>query len=251
MWKDRTRMEKMMRKTAVLLGLAAASCFAAEKPNIVLILADDLGFADVSFNGCTDFRTPNIDRLASEGVRFENGYASHSFCAPTRAGLMTGRYQQRFGFETNPAYAPLDEKSGLPASETTIATRLKKAGYKTGLVGKWHLGMSKVQHPLNRGFDFFFGIPGGGHDYFEVNSLDLADSYKLPLIDNKKFANVEGYLTDQLTEQALKFIEQSKDDPFFLYLAYNAPHAPWQARKKRLQSFPILKTNSGRFMRRW
>ncbi|MDZ8117539.1 sulfatase-like hydrolase/transferase [Pontiella agarivorans] len=231
-----------MKIWTMLMGWLAVSVLAAEKPNIVLILADDLGFADVSFNGCTDFRTPNVDRLANEGVRFENGYASHSFCAPTRAGLMTGRYQQRFGFETNPAYAPLDEKSGLPASETTIATRLKKAGYKTGLVGKWHLGMSKVQHPMNRGFDFFFGMPSGGHDYFEVNSRDLADSYKLPLIDNEKFANVEGYLTHQLTDHALKFIERSKDDPFFLFLSYNAPHAPWQAPEEAVAQFSHIES---------
>lgn len=230
-----------MKRVIGLFVLAVSACLASEKPNVVVILADDLGYADVSFNGCTDFQTPNIDRLAHEGIRFEHGYASHSFCAPTRAGLMTGRYQQRFGFETNPAYAPLDEKAGLPASETTIATRLKNAGYQTGLVGKWHLGMSTVQHPMNRGFDFFFGMPSGGHDYFDVNTRELAAAYTLPLIDNDKFVNVEGYLTHQLTDHAIKFIEQSKDDPFFLFLSYNAPHSPWQAPEESIAKFGHIK----------
>ena len=222
--------------SSMIAMLLTSAAVAASRPNIIVIMADDLGYRDLGFTGCTDFETPNIDRLAETGVECLNGYASHPFCAPTRAGLMTGRYQQRFGFETNPAYAPFDERSGLPPTETTIATRLKKVGYRTGLVGKWHLGFSKAHHPLNRGFDFFFGMPGGGHDYFEVDSRAIGEEYKAPLIDNRKYANVEGYLTHQLTDHAIKFIEQSKDDPFFLFLSYNAPHSPFQAPKETIDA---------------
>ncbi|VGO22474.1 sulfatase-like hydrolase/transferase [Pontiella sulfatireligans] len=229
-------MNYLMNLVLLSAALAGGAALAAERPNVIVILADDLGYQDVGFTGCTDFKTPNIDRLAREGVECVNGYASHGFCAPTRAGLMTGRYQQRFGFETNPAYAPLDQRSGLPTSETTIATRLQQAGYATGLIGKWHLGFSEVHHPLNRGFDYFFGMPGGGHDYFEVESTKIGEEYKAPLIDNHKFANVEGYLTHQLTDHAIEFIEQRKADPFFLYLSYNAPHAPWQAPQESIDA---------------
>lgn len=225
----------MMRK--LLPGLVLVSAAWAEKPavvspskpNIIIILADDLGYRDVGFTGCTEFATPNIDALANAGVICSSGYANHPFCAPTRAALMSGRYQQRFGFETNPAYSPRDPKSGLPKSETTIAKRLQAAGYKTGGIGKWHLGAHEDQHPLNRGFDRFFGMLSGGHHYFEVDSRLTASTYSYPLVDDTKFANVEGYLTHQFTDRAIDFIESAKEQPFFLYLAYNAPHAPWQA----------------------
>lgn len=203
---------------------------------MIIILVDDLGYRDLGFTGATEFKTPNIDRLAHEGVIFKNGYASHSFCGPTRAGLVTGRYQQRFGFETNPAYAPRDAKSGLPKTETTIATRLKDVGYRTGVVGKWHLGHHPDFHPLNRGFDYFFGMLGGGHDFWETDSTRLNESYLHPLVYNKEFANVEGYLTHQLTDKAIEFIEESKDEPFFLYLSYNAPHAPFHAPQETVDS---------------
>jgi len=201
----------------------------AQKPNILVILADDLGHGDVGYTGCEDIPTPNLDRLAAGGVRFTMGYASHSFCSPTRAALMTGKYQQRFGYELNVPYAPRDKVAGLPVEEVTIAERLKEAGYKTGLVGKWHLGSSPAHHPLNRGFDTFFGMIHGGHDYINVDSTRLDNAYNHALIDNKSFANVEGYLTNQLTDKALEFIEDSQDEPFFLYLSYNAPHGPFQA----------------------
>src|SRR5271155_4245796 len=145
------------------LGVVEPTLAADRKPNIIVLLADDLGYADVGFHGCKDIPTPNLDALARGGVRCTNGYVSGPYCSPTRAGLLTGRYQQRFGHEYNPGSSP---ELGLALTETTIADRLKAAGYDTGLVGKWHLGAAPRFHPQRRGFDEFFGFLGGGHSYF-------------------------------------------------------------------------------------
>jgi len=142
------------------------------KPNIVLILADDLGYADLGIQGCPDIPTPNIDSIGRNGVRFTHGYVSCPLCAPTRAGLMTGRYQQRFGFEHNPG--PMNQalpEFGLPQNEPTIAERLKKIGYATGMFGKWHLGFKPELQPMKRGFDEFFGFLGGAHSYLPGSRL--------------------------------------------------------------------------------
>src|SRR5207247_9834444 len=146
---------------SLLLGLTAllvcpAPLFAADaksKPNIVILLADDLGYADLGFQGCKDVPTPNLDALAKSGVRFTNGYVSGPYCRPPRSGLLTGRYQTRFGHEFNPGGGKKEDASGLPVSETTIANRLKAAGYITALIGKWHLGGASKYHPQKRGFD--------------------------------------------------------------------------------------------------
>ncbi|MGB0599268.1 MAG: sulfatase-like hydrolase/transferase [Rubripirellula sp.] len=211
---------------------------ASDQPNLVLILADDLGYGDVGFNGCEDIPTPNLDALAASGVRFANGYSSHPFCSPMRAGLMAGRYQQRFGYINNVAFDPHNELMGLPIGERTIASRLKDAGYRTGMVGKWHLGAASPFHPLRRGFDFFYGFLGGGHDYFVVDTTaQLRENYKASLDRNGKPVSFDGYLTEVLTDQSLQFIEQAKDQPYFLYVAYNAPHGPLQAPQKRIERF--------------
>lgn len=194
-------------------------------PNIIVILADDLGYGDVGFQGLSDFATPNLDRLAASGVRFTSGYVSHAFCSPSRAGLLTGRYQHRFGHVRNPRFRAGE---GLPLSETLLPALLAKAGYVSGIVGKWHLGDAPEFHPLERGFDEFFGLLGGGHDYFESAGPD-AREYLIPLEAHGKEIPVEGYLTDQLSEAAADFIRRHAARPFFLYLAYNAPHAPLQA----------------------
>ena len=232
---------------AAMVALAAVSplaapAAAAERPNIVLILADDLGYGDVGFNGCRDIPTPNLDRLAALGVRFANGYSSHPFCSPMRAGLMTARYQHRFGYVTNVAYDPHNTRMGLPTSQTTIAQRLRQAGYRTGMVGKWHLGAAAPFHPLNRGFDFFFGFLGGGHDYFtDDTTAQLHENYNAALDDNGQPAGLEGYLTDVLTDQALRFLEGvPADQPYFLYMAYNAPHTPMQAPQEWLDKFASI-----------
>jgi arylsulfatase A-like enzyme len=167
---------------AVSVPLAASVCSgAARRPNIIVVLADDLGYAVVGFQGCKDIPTPNLDRLAASGVRCTSGYVSHPFCRPTRAGLMTGRYQQRFGHENNPKYDPADQVSGLPVAETTVAQVLRGAGYATGHVGKWRLGAAPQHHPLKRGFSESFGFLGGGHDYFKSEMSADAREYLIPI----------------------------------------------------------------------
>lgn len=205
------------------------------RPNVIIILADDLGYADVGFHGCRDIPTPNLDALAKEGVRCTQGYVSHPFCSPTRAGLMTARYQQRFGHENNPKYDPNDAVAGLPVSEVTVADVLGRLGYVTGAVGKWHLGAAPQFHPLRRGFKEYFGLIGGGHDYFAVGPDGETREYFIPLQRNTTPERFERYLTDVLTTEAVAFIRRHRESPFFLYLAYNAPHTPLQAPESWLQ----------------
>lgn len=218
---------------------------AEKSPNIVFILVDDLGYVDVGFNGCKDIPTPNIDLIASKGVKFSEAYVSYPVCGPSRAGIMTGRYQDRFGFGRNPLYAPKDPNMGLPLSEETIADVLKKANYKSVAIGKWHLGMHETLHPLKRGFDDFFGFLEGGHSYFpdmwvlkdEKEVKSQFDAYQTKIL--RDFSPVEEteYLTDALSREAVNYIEKYKNQPFFIYLAYNAPHTPLQASKKYLDRF--------------
>lgn len=198
---------------------------ASRAPNVVVILADDLGYADVGFQGLRDFATPNIDALAAAGIRFTNGYVSHPYCSPSRAGLLTGRYQHRFGHVHNPKFRAGE---GLPIRESMLPEVLADEGYVSALIGKWHLGDNPEYHPLQRGFDEFFGFLGGGHDYFESADRD-AREYLIPLEAHGEEIPVEGYLTDQLTDAALDFVRRNESRPFFLYLAYNAPHGPLQA----------------------
>ncbi len=213
----------MMRFVLVLAALAGSLAVAAEppKPNIIFIVGDDMGYADVGFHGGKDIPTPHLDALAKSGTRFTNGYVSGPYCSPTRAGLLTGRYQTRFGHEFNPTGA-----QGLPLTETTIADKLKAAGYRTALVGKWHLGTGE-SHPQKRGFDEFFGFLGGAHDYFNPNGI----------LRGNEPAGDKTYLTDALARESVAFIDRNKDTPFFLYLAFNAVHTPMQADDPRLKKF--------------
>ncbi|MGB1125075.1 MAG: sulfatase-like hydrolase/transferase [Phycisphaeraceae bacterium] len=219
------------------------------KPNLVLILSDDQGYADVGFNGCKDIPTPNLDRIAKEGARVTNGYVTYPVCGPSRAGLMTGRYQDRFGYTTNPAINPNDPRCGLPLTEKNIAELLKPAGYTSMIVGKWHLGTHPTLRPLVRGFDEFYGFLSGGHRYLheELTLNDLSevkkpfDWYRTKLLQNEERIQIDDYLTDVLSDAGADFIKRRhKDGPFFLYLAYNAPHGPLQATKKYLDRFPDL-----------
>ena len=148
----------------LLLLLFPCTVVAADKPNVVVIVGDDMGYADVGFHGGKEIPTPHLDALAKSGVKFTSGYVSGPYCSPTRAGLLTGRYQTRFGHEFNPG--GMGPRQGLPLTESTLADRLKAAGYRTALVGKWHLGNNQ-RHPQKRGFDDFFGFLGGAHDYFK------------------------------------------------------------------------------------
>lgn len=236
-------MDKLLLITGLFLW--TFSLFAQTPPNLIIILTDDLGYADVGFNGCTDIPTPNIDRIAKNGVVFPNGYVSYAVCGPSRAGLITGRYQDRFGFGRNPLFTPNDPTMGLPLSEETLATALKRGGYQSAILGKWHLGAHQSLHPLKRGFDDFFGFLSGGHQYFpalwtladEFEAKSQYDGYKTKLLRNYERVEETEYLTDALSREAVNYIEKYKASPFFLYLAYNAPHSPLQATEKYLDRF--------------
>jgi len=232
------------------------SSASSNKPNFIVIMTDDQGYNDVGFNGCKDIPTPNIDRIAYEGIKFTDGYVSYPVCGPSRAGLLTGRYQDRFGFTTNPTISPDHPEAGIPLDEKNIAEVLGSVGYTSAIVGKWHMGSHPVHHPLNRGFDHFFGFLSGGHNYFprEYNLNDLSEvkrpyqwySTKL-FLDDKRVDVDADYLTDVLSDASVNFIKKcAKDDkPFFLFLAYNAPHNPLQATKKYLDRFAHIE-NWGR-----
>jgi len=184
-------------------------------PNIVVILADDLGYGDVGFNGCPDIPTPNIDSLASNGVLCTNGYVTHPLCSPSRAGLITGRYQQRFGYENQLLNDASNPRLGLPMQELLLPQLLKPMGYVCGAIGKWHLGYALNFHPIQRGFNEFFGFLGGDSEYFNARVL----RGETPVVEPE-------YLTDAFTREAVSFIDRYATQPFFLYLAYNAPHQP-------------------------
>jgi len=212
-----------------LLSLVLLSCRpAVERPNLIILFSDDAGYADFGFQGSVDIRTPELDRLASSGVRFTNGYVTASVCSPSRAGLLTGRYQQRFGHEMN--LPGMDDPSvpdsmrGLPLSERTIADWLGEAGYATGLVGKWHLGLEDHFHPTKRGFQEFFGLREGSGPYFTERNR-LIENGMTPVA-----ADSLGYLTDEFGDRAVDFIERHAKDPFFLFLSFTTPHTPMQAR---------------------
>ncbi len=228
----------MYRLLAIFL-LACAAQLAAERANVVLIVSDDQGYGDIScYPHPDEVSTPNIDRLAAEGARMTSGYASCPVCAPTRAGLLTGRYQQRFGF-----YTAADSRAGLPLSETTLSEILSKHGYATGVFGKWHLGYTPRYRPLERGYKTFYGFLGhGGHDYFDLSITDEIHSIyrdRSPIADT-------GYLTRNITKEAIAFIEASKEGPFFAYVPYNAVHNPIQAPDDYIQRFsnPDQKRNT-------
>ncbi len=223
-------------------------------PNIIVILTDDQGYGDVGFNGCKDIPTPNIDRLAKNGTVFTRGYVSYPVCGPSRAGLITGRYQDRFGFGRNPVLAPEDSTMGLPLTEQTLATVLGKVGYHSMAIGKWHLGAHPSLHPLKRGFNEFFGFLSGGHRYFpqewvlwDINDIEKQnDGYRTKLMSDYTRVEEPAYLTDALSREAVKFVQRNPHNPFFLYLAYNAPHAPLQATQKYLDRCSHIKNKKRR-----
>jgi len=247
-------------------GQDASAQKATERPNVIVILADDLGYGDTSVYGSPIIRTPNIDALAADGVRFTRGYVTHPVCAPSRAALMTGRYQERFGYEFNPVGR--DRDGGVDPSQVMLAGRMKSAGYATSLVGKWHLGSSKGYHPLDRGFDEYFGVLTGATSFM----LDLEpgdDEYtppgseystrttagppgpdtrpadvrmkemraSAPIYRQREEIAEPAYLTEAFTREAVSFIARNKAKPFFLYVAYNAPHTPLQVTKKYLDRY--------------
>ena len=206
------------------LLLLCTTAFAATKPNVIVIISDDHGWADASFQklpASRDVRTPHLDRLFASGMRFTQGYVASSTCGPSRSSLMTGRTSSRFGLEDNQPGTPLE---GPPASDILIPRILKPAGYHTGAIGKWHLGEAPDRVPAARGFDEFFGFLGGGHDYS-----------KGKLMRGTQEVDLKGYITDALADGAADFITRNQDKPFFLYVAFNAPHSPMQAPQRLIE----------------
>ena len=251
--------KKIFRLTAagiaILIIISGGDAWAEyKKPNIILIVADDLGYCDSDLYGCDRIPTPNIDTIARNGVLFTAGYVTNPVCAPSRAALMTGRYQQRFGFEynTGPLSRDYDQGLGLPLEEITVADVLKNSGYVTGMVGKWHLGTRPKFHPLKRGFDEFFGFTFGASLYINPNRKDVRNYFKNgrttlpdwrgrdarnPIMRGTIAIKEESYLTDAFTREGLSFIERHHQEPFFLYIAYSAPHTPLQATLKYYARF--------------
>jgi arylsulfatase B len=232
---------------------AAGDPPAARRPNIVLIVADDQGYAEMSCQG-GDIPTPHLDSLARGGVRFTSGYVTAPYCSPSRAGFLTGRYQQRFGHEINPVEKMNDRPDvGLPVGQKTIADYLKSAGLVTGMVGKWHLGTHEPYHPLNRGFDEFFGFLREGH-YYLPEPFDHAPQHVIahlrsrepdynrlnPILRGRAEVQEEQYLTRAFAREAVGFIDRHKSAPFFLYVPFNAPHSPMQATPEDYARFPQI-----------
>ncbi len=217
-------------------------------PNILLIFADDAGYADFGFHGSEVMKTPNLDALAQQSVRFDQAYVSAAVCGPSRAGLLTGRYQQRFGFEENnvPGYMSLSgrltgHEMGLPLDQLTLADRLRGQGYRTGLIGKWHQGNADRYHPLNRGFDEFIGFRGGARSYYAYDESHFdgrpEDRWERSF---GEFEEPEGYLTDVMADEASAFIARNDTAPFFLMLSFTAVHTPMEAEPDDLAQFPDI-----------
>ncbi len=237
----------------VAVGITPAIAGAAEsgRPNILLILADDLGYGDVGFNGATDIRTPTLDRLAGGGTVFSSAYVVHPFCGPSRMALLSGRYPYKFGAPFNlPDHSKgLYRDQGISTDETLFSTVLQDAGYRTGIMGKWHLGQQPEFHPNRRGFDDFYGFLGGGILYFGPYK---ANNVKGNVWDYKRFPEHNGievtgltekdYMTDVLSREGVRFIEESSktEKPFFLFMSYNAPHTVLAAKEEDMAQYPKL-----------
>jgi arylsulfatase A-like enzyme len=221
---------------------SAAARVPSDRPNVVLIITDDMGYADLGSYGARDIRTPHLDRLARDGVRFTDFYANAATCTPTRAGLITGRYQQRYLLEAPLGADGADGSTGLglEASPYSLPRLLKSRGYTTALFGKWHLGYSATQSPNAHGFDTFFGLKSGYHDYWRHN-----DSRGRPdLWENDTPVTVSGYSTDLITTRAVAFIHANAAAPFFIDVAFNAPHWPFQR-----PDTPSVAANNARFLK--
>ncbi len=217
----------MKSKTLLLCTLLApsATLLAQEKPNIILIMADDLGYGDISCFGNKTIKTPNIDRMAAEGIKMTDFHTNGAVSSPTRAALMTGRYQQRSGV-TGVITAANHRDVGLALDEFTMAEALKECGYTTAAYGKWHLGYAPEFNPVNQGFDHFEGYVAGNIDFHSHIDEAMYDDWW----NGTTLEDEEGYVTDLIGDKAVKFITEHKDEPFFLYLPHEAPHYPIQGR---------------------
>jgi arylsulfatase A-like enzyme len=233
----RTVLGGAIASATVLSELAPAFAASKRKPNFIFIMADDLGAFDLSCYGRPDYQTPHIDSLARDGMKFRFGYANSSTCAPTRAALISGRYQNRLPIGTGMGGGYPSDKIGYPGTLPSLPNTLKRAGYRTMLIGKWDLGELPTFSPNKSGYDEFFGMMGGGFDYWTHDLDDFAHpgQRKPDLYENEKRVEVEGYATDLFSDRACEFVERNASHPFLLSLHYNAPHWPWQSRTDRGQ----------------
>ncbi len=203
------------------------------KPNVIVILADDAGYVDFGFMGSKDLETPNLDKLAENGVIFTDAHVSATVCAPSRAGLITGKYQQRFGFEANGTGDSKSGDIGLSDDVVTMADVFKQHNYSTIALGKWHLGATETDHPNKRGFDDFYGFLAGSRSYFPMENPSINHM----LQHNGKKVEFDGYLTDILGDKSVTYVEEHQDKPFFMYLSYNAVHTPMEAKATHLEKY--------------
>jgi len=244
---------KLLRATALLCagvfwpGFPAAAATdttsgtAARRPNIILLLADDMDYADVARYGGKLTATPHIDSIAKRGMEFTNAYVTCPVCGPSRVGILTGQYQDRIGFVTN--HGPkIPPNFGLPTTVTLVSESLKDAGYATGMVGKWHLGFDAGMVPNDQGFDYFFGHLHGWHDYRP------GVEEPGPILRNREQVKTSKYLTRELADEAVNFINAHREQPYFLYVPFNAVHGPLQASKETLKRFAAIKNQRARTM---
>lgn len=226
----------LLAASFAVLTAAPANAADERKPNIIVFLSDDVGYGEYGFQGNPQIPTPNIDSIAKNGIRFTNGYVAATYCSPCRAGLMTGRYPTRFGHEFNGGGPAGGKEFGLPVTETTIANRLKALGYATCAVGKWHLGNGPKYIATSRGFDEFYGTVANTPFFNPPNFIDTRKSPEITPVKDPNF-----YTTDAYAERAVDWISKNKDKPYFLYLPFNAQHAPLQSPPKYLERFPSIK----------
>ena len=228
----------MAARQQLLSQIEPVTTNTARPPNILLILVDDLGYADTGVYGSTTIPTPHIDALAASGVRFTDAYVTAASCSPSRAGLISGCYQQRFGFEFNTSGGAVThrESRGLDPGAVTIADVFQQAGYATGMFGKWHLGTREYFHPLARGFDEFFGFLAGAHSYFPASR---AQPVHATVMRGNTPVSEPDYLTDAFAREAVRFIDEHQEEPFFAYVAFNAVHTPLEATEEYLARFPV------------
>lgn len=237
--------------TVATLGVLNVAEFVpsrARRPNILVIVADDLGYGDVGVHGGRDLPTPNLDALAARGLRCTDAYVAAPYCSPSRAGLLTGRCPTRFGHEFNPYHGD-PRKLGLPVREWTVGDRLRRAGYATGLVGKWHQGFHPTYHPQTRGFDEYFGFLGAGHNYLLRQDADgwfSPGCSRNQISRGRTVQKLDGYTTDLFTDEALAFIDRHAGRPWLLYLAYNAVHTPLEVLQKYGSRVPASVTDPER-----
>jgi arylsulfatase A-like enzyme len=236
-----------MKRLHILFALCS-SLAAAAQPNVLVIIADDLGYADIGAHGGKEVPTPNIDALAASGVRCTSGYVSAPYCSPSRAGFLTGKAATRFGHEFNPHVGD-EAKLGLPLDQLTIANVMHDAGYATALVGKWHQGFDEAHHPQSRGFNDYFGFLVGGHNFLLHKDAEpkfgTAHSHDL-IYRGREVQRLDGYTTDLFTDEALGFMNRNAAKPWFLYLAYNAVHAPLEIVEKHQSRLPAEVKNPAR-----